>query len=774
MKKNLIKILALSAIVVSLGACNKKKGGSDTGSDEEVAKVVDIAELLTLDPADPTKWELEGQLVKLENVACGGKYGQTVIANTSVGNTVVDLRGVEIRSKEALAFTSPSFRPGYGADITAEGRVVNVNGRLVIDEATITINSQRGEDGKYADGAGLPVHYCPAASGDSLVTGRSLWDQYFSNKQYSGACVEGLFQLATVPATLTSSSEASSFKVVFPGEDTDATDPDNESLITMNIPAASDMSEAALTKYNAYFAGKAVGDFVQINGLLQYDSQANGGMGFIVEDYWNQIGYTKPAASIIPTIRTSWAQVEADYKDLFLDGTFLHFLDASATPESQLNYPFAFIGSTEYFDDPKGQWTDAYKDILVRVSDVAKSGAVSVDVNIKPSKMAKEEDSDPDMYLETLEDAIAAEGYTLDSEYDGSEGIYIYTHESAPSVIDKEILVMLNSYSQLSIYYYGPKAIIDYATFSAFKAEYESYASAKISGLTGAAFDFHTSLPAFADDKKPVSISLDLTGQSKNDGYYASYGWVEVPYGVILDFGTAAAAMAGYNDYVTKLLAAGFGEMKYADTIQGTTGLFKAGSNEFLAFELEINEAKTAYTGRVLVSIVIVNDAAIADQEVYALPSSDAELIDSLSYAYYIMSVYWGYSAGGFDVVASALPTSFTMTDGVTTISANHWDFTDSYTGLVSMGVYAVEFDLEVEFDGAITDDLLDNYVAALTTAGFVAKNFSALASYGLVIPGYYNSTSKEFVSLDVDDNTLSVMVLWCGTGCDAYFTDPA
>lgn len=727
MKKNLIKILALSAIVVSLGACNKKKGGSDTGSDEEVAKVVDIAELLTLDPADKTKWELEGQLVKIENLACGGIYGNTVIGNTSVGKTVVDLRGLEIQSKEAVPFTSPSKRPGYGSDITAEGRVVNVNGRLTLQEATVTINSQRGEDGKYTDDAGLPVHYCPAVSESGIVTNRSLWDGYFSGRQYSGACVEALVQLASLPGSIADND--TSFYVVFPGEDMDVNDDENGSLIKVNIPAASLMSEGAVSSFNSFFAGKSVGDFVAINGLLQYDSQANGGMGFIIENYWNQIGYTNIGTgegeidpSYLPTIVDSWAAVAAEAQDYFAD-PFINL--SSADPNSPLLAPFSYQVDDSYVDEPDGFWTDAYKSTFCQVADLRHSAMYRVIANFKASKF--------ESYVEAIDTTLLAAGYVADEEW-ASEGIVMYLLKDGSGNVEKEVLLMANNEQQIELHYTALKAgIISAATFADTITAFDANANAYIEFLTGTPGSLHSEL---CDIDGTVAYTLDVSGIAKYYQYYTQLGMLAE---LKIEFDQPAATTkeqlaVKLAAYKADLIAAGYNEA-YLSTF-GATGLCNASTKEFV-FLFSDDSTKTIYAQ------VIVLDATSYAAVSYPY-TNEAQLIAAINDEY---AGWNGASSAYFPSTASTV-TSFTLGSK----AAIAWDFLDTdKDDMDSAHGYTPYFVATVHYAENLVQADVDLFIGALTAAGFVGATIDGIGH------GYFNSTTYEFITVAFEGDTLSV-----------------
>ena len=723
MKKNLIKILALSAIVLSLGACNKKKGGSDTGSEEEVAKLVDIAELLTLDPADKTKWELEGQLVRIENLACAGKYGNTVIGNTSVSDYVTGLRGLEIQSKEAIPFE----RSGYGADISAEGRVVNVNGRVTLQEATVTINSERGEDGKYTEGHGLPVHYCPAVSGTSIVTNRTYWDGYFSGRQYSGACIEALFQLASLPGALT--DDGTSFYVVFPGEDMDIEDDSNSSPIRINIPGANLMSDAAVNSFTSFFEGKAVGDFIAVNGLLQYDSQTNNGMGFIVENFWNQIGYTNVGTgtgeidpSIVPTIVDTWAEVTSEAEDYFEDA-FINL--SSADPDSALNAPFSYQLDDSFVSDPAGYWSDDYKDVFCQVSDVRHSAMFRVIANFKAAKF--------DAYLEAIDAALLAADYELDDSW-ASEGILMYLAKDSSDNIVKEVLIMANNEQQTEIHYTALKAgLVPAATFGEIVTAFDGNVNAYINYLTGAAGTFHSDMIDLAGTAK---YTLDVSGIAKYLSYYASYGMLAE---LIIEFDQPAATTkeqlaAKLADYEAELITAGYAEA-YFSTF-GATGLCNASTKEFV-FLFSDDSTKTIYAQ------VIVLDAKSYAAVSYPY-TNEAQLIAAINDEY----AGWNGASSAYFPTAVSSVTSFTLG----TKEAIAWDFLDTtYDTFAEELGYTPYFVATIHYADDLTTDDVDLFIAGLSASGFVAATH---AVYG---PGYYKASTYEFITVSFEDDILEV-----------------
>lgn len=734
MKTNLIKILALGAVVVSLGACQKKK-----------AKVVEINELLEIN-ADSKKWELEGQLVKVEHLVLQGFYGNTYIGGGAIGDYVTDLRGVEIQVKKAPKFER-NF--GYGADITAEGRVVDVNGRLTLQEAKITVNSERPEDGKYKEGeGGLPIYSCPPSA-----TSRSTLDNYLSGRIYSGILVEGVYQLASVPAAIDASSPASSFSVVFPGEDLDLTDAENLAPIVVNVPAGSELTPGAITAFNTYFAEKKAGDFSTICTTFQYDLEKNGGMGMVLESFWSQKGLEEVAKKDQPVIFSSWEEV-MDNQGGYYDGGFVDLTKASEE-EAALENPFSYLVDESYLDDPKSMWQEAYVSQIIKISDgdLKKCASSVVTVNIKPSKM--------EAYLDAVEAKLKAASYALDESM-AENGVYLFTFSDA-EVVKKEVVVMLNNESQVEYQYIAPRAALDYATFAEFKEGFEGLASAKMSALTETSYTHTSALVDFSEGKKPSNINLSWMYEALFDGLKA-YGMALPYYSVTYDFADKAAAAAALTDYEAKLAAAGFVERKLALSKLGSfpdmTGFFNSTSKEFIFIDQDYDSTAHDYTNQLYANLFVANDAAIAAL-VEVLPASDAELLSRVTSFYSYLATT--YAAAGFGTT-TGLPASFNIG---ATLHSNHWDVALTSE---SLSEYAIsQITIEIKYDGEVTNDALATYISGLS--GFAPKYHMAFETNG-----YWNATTGEFLVFDNYDNVLEITILIHGAACPflSYIVDPA
>ena len=708
--QNLLKILALGAITISLGACNKKK-----------AKVVEISELLTLDPADSSKWELEGQYVKVEHLALQGKYGNTFVGGASVGEYITDLRGVEIRVKKAPTFQ----RSGYGADINAEGTVVNVNGRLTLQEAKITVNSERGEDGKAAEGAGLPVYCCPAAA-----TSRTTWDAYFSAKSYSGTLLNGVFQLASVPEQKAADSAAFSFYVAFPSEDLDTSDPDNYSLIKVNVPSFSEMSNEALQSFNAFFAEKQVGDFIDLTGLLQYDSVENAGMGMIVENFWNQTGYVEVAAKDKPVIYKTWAEVDAKVGGYY-DGGFLDL--AGANEEDPLSAPFSFVIDESYLNNPKGRWNTDYVAQIIQIPDerLVFCGSFVIVANFKPSKF--------EAYIDAVEAKLKAAGYEVDESLYNEGGIILFLLKDGSTVV-KELVMSINNESQVEFQYIAPKAALDYATFAEFKAGLEGLASAKLTSLSGAAATHTSAIVDFPSGHAPKVYTLTRMYEAYGDADYATKG-AFIRYDVDFGYDSVEKAKAALSAYKDALVAAGFAYCK--DTDKGLSNLYKESSGELVSLfiDYEWNDEKSQYVDLPNIKgYVIVVDATYKSKGyLVPLPANDSALLAVLTELYSELheeKAEFGAETG--------LPSSFNL--GENAVEIHDYFYSTDY---LDYGLFLAQLVLTYNVD--VTEEMVTTFAAGLT--GFVSATFADS------VAGLWNATTGEFVTFETDGSNFAITI---------------
>ena len=690
MKTNLVKILALSAMVLTLGACNTQGGQSSekqessSGSEEEVAQVVTITELLELD--NDYKFALEGKLVTIEHLALQGRYANTIIGGTSLDKTVTSLRGLQIDCAEFPEFKKGS---GWGADISATGRVTDVNGRAVLADATVKVNSERDYDNPPADGSskysgGLPISYWPAAHMD-----RGAFDTYLG-RSMSGIMFGGVFELASLPEEV-STEKGTSFQVVFPGEYADTEDLENLSLITVNVPDG--IGQTGVTKFNEFFKDAVVGDFVDITGLGQYDLANNGGYGILLETFAAQ-DCAKPNPA--PVVLKTWADAAAlaqGYYELPL-------------PDLDNEKTFTYKVNTDYVD--KGV-EDLFEDASFVKVDHDEAVFVEFDFIAKPSD------------IETAFDEAVADLKAAGFEEDASEaGAAILIKKDGEEVVAQADVFNQDSYVEVDYMALPLITEFDFATFAELKAFYEGRVSALVEG---------TFATALVDLVTPgTNYYIDTADELYN---LQKYGDEEYEYA--LSF-TAAAdlAAADVTAYETALAAAGFVEKRMSDF--GANGLYNPTSHEFiLGVAIDSEDPKSLN-----LQVLVLNGDAL-DYVVEPLHMVDLETVAG--------QINSAVNADILAITGAAASYSNSFTP-LFAGDANWAGFTFDGSRGQNYGGYYTKFGLITQyiFEAYLADSVTDvnaaiNGVLAKLD-GFAQGNFALFD-----VDGYFNATTNEFVA---------------------------
>ena len=583
MKNKLVTLVALGAVSFSLTACPRPQ------PPVEEPKELTLAELYEMNDDETSSWTHEGELVKVEHLAVQGLYGNTLIGGGALSQYIKDLLGVEIRSKEAVEFKNPSrVATGWGADINVVGRVIDVNGRLVIDEAEVEVVSERtyAADNSYT--GGLSISYCPAQYVD-----RAFWSQYLGRKQ-SGGYYVGEFQVASLPERLVAGTDTY-FEVVFPGENTDAEDVDNNSLIKVQVPGS--LSAEMIEYFNSYFFTEGeevqVGDFITVDSVLQYDRTANRGMGYVFTNFGDLYEVENE-----PYIVNSWDEVAGAFQDYFVD----------AIPSLSSEIPFSYVLSGEWiYEDFKENWADAYKDVLVRVEDSEACATLKATVNFKPYAADGETENlyeyldDIDVALAGTEEAPGEYEYVTDASLQGT-GIWIWTKSNLGGDVIAQVLVQYVNESCVEVYYTAPRKITDadYQTFAAAKSALETRANAITSAIS---YTYASALPVPSGEF--ANINLDWADESAFLSYYGTYGLI-MRYYVTVSLGEGATqeqAVAAAQGYLQGMVTAGFAQGTF--TLFSATGYFNSTSNEFV--RVGITQAN-----EILLTIYVLNATSAA------------------------------------------------------------------------------------------------------------------------------------------------------------------
>ena len=708
MKRKLVKILALGGIVFALTACpGPEPEPTPVPPDPPEPPVEEVLEvsLAELFEMDGTEWALDGKLVKVQELALQGKYGNTLIGGGSLGTTINTLIGLEVNVNELPTFEKGS---GWGCNFTATGRVTDVNGRLVLNDADVEVVSEREYNAAGTSyTGGLPIHYCPEEYLD-----RSLWNNDML-KQMSGAYFPGYFQVASLPEEAAVDS-ATSFEVVFPGEDLDVEDLENESLITVQVPAG--LSATAVERFNNWFFAEGneieVGDFVHVDTVLQYDAQENAGMGYVYTSFGELSDMENP-----PVIKDNWSDVADYFQDEFKNA----FVDLDS------DLPFSYVLSDEYISkDFKTYWKEEYRDQLVRVQ--VDYVTATITANFKPSKIQD--------YFEEL--CLKLEGteenpgeYEFIGDYVETSGIYLWTRTNAKGKIDAQVLMTPESESSFKLFYTAKAFSLDdeYDTLALAKAAYEERVGAILEDTS-----WTSGLPAVANSDVE-NVIFDYTYESY---YVTKYNATVYEYKFTIEFGADVSAenKQSFAQGCLMLLAgSGFTRAYYAGF--GAEGLFNATTNEFVL------SAALNSSGEFVINVAVLAGAQINGVS-YPF-ESDAELIAAISAEW----AGWNQASASYFPTTASSFTSFTLGENAVV----EWSFLDQeYNDWSASWTYTPSVIFTLTYGSDLSEQNIEALVSMLQGLGFVAATH---ATFG---EGYFNQTTYEFVSFMYDGAELMIL----------------
>ncbi|MCR5505531.1 MAG: hypothetical protein K6F07_00845 [Bacilli bacterium] len=284
MKRNLVKILAMSSLLLTLGACggNKKPDPVTPVTPDPVTPTVEEVEInfTQLSNLVDGKWEYEGKIATLTD-ACvigvfeGGKhitvgYSYEQVEALGVNST----GGAEVYLKEAYEFKE--LTRGLGAEVTVKGLVADENGHVVLKDAEISDVNERVYDASGArqegTGCGLVYYTLNDPVRDNFNTlGRADSAITFEFEDIA---------LVTIPEVYDGSKDVS-FYVNFPGENPFVEDDYNLDIIECVIPAGLDADIAAYI--SGWFRGHEVGDQVDLVITTLYEGDS---IKFVINGLW--------------------------------------------------------------------------------------------------------------------------------------------------------------------------------------------------------------------------------------------------------------------------------------------------------------------------------------------------------------------------------------------------------------------------------------------------------------------------------------------------------
>lgn len=713
MNKNLLKILAISAMALAAGACHPNKPSSSSSSSSSSAgpEEVSFGEVLDLDTEG--NWALLNQRVVVKGLAVGGAYGNTIIGSGSTGDTVGTLVGFEIQPRVMPTFTETSgalSAYGYGAEIDVEATVTDVNGRVVLADADVTVVSERHyENGSSTGGASISYWPDVTRSGFDSVLGRKM----------SGVLIEGTYQLASIP-TFTA-GEASDFYVVFPGEDLDLEDPENLSPIHVQIPAG--VADASVQLLQTYFANKKVGDFVLFDALTQYDLIENGGMGLVIETFWSR---TVADPEETPAVYSTWADIAKVIQPLYKD-TVLDLTTEGAISYTVDTTSFDYVASSFFKPEFASNFTvDADRAI---VADFA--------INVKASAIA---DS-----FKALGDKIVEQGASLVAQ-DPDGILAIYEVKNAAEEVVANILLQ-NSDTYIDGYYLALGPTETFASWTEAAEFYTGRATAVEQSFNAEATARTTAIvaPTYAT---PVSVTVNYADELSYGEYYTAYGLI-AEYTIAFELPAYTAEQSdddAFYAYADQLEAAGFAYR--ALTLFKVDGFFSATTNEFVV--LDVNE------GVITLDVLVLDAKSATFVKVHS---------DSL-YINYFLSDLAGYNSNyptSFPT-ATALAPKFFTTFTVDEAAAVDWYYKCDASNFGSLRVLL--FQLQIYYD--VKTEAEFNAIAAglnsvLTGQGYVEATFANFTGYALYDLNTFVSVSTEYIQ-----HGCIVLVVLVGPGVTA------
>lgn len=484
MKKSLLKSLTIAGLVLSFASC----GGGSSSSEGPAPVSMTIAQA--------TEWDSEssapvndGQLVTIANVAVNNKYGNTLMVQETSGTSLSGIHCVEVLAASANPFGWKDVVSVTGTVGSEDGRPVirNAEVKYAVDEAT-----SKGKGEIYGFGALTRAGFDSLAS--RSASGMLAWG--------------GLVQLASLPGTVVAGTP-SEFKVVFPGEKVEATNP---IAIPVVIPA---LTEAEAAEVNGFFADTTNGESSQAVPAVVGDA-----FGICAPMYWvgDTVGFVFGPFGV--KLSDPWSPVQGVFADWSEMGAEIGNLISSPLP------------------DLKKDGTQIYSYVI------DESSYMEVNDGFVTGLLVTAYTDDADADFTILKNRILADtqlDWTIAQEEEGVVVIQGATKVAEGSSEEPEVVSSVeidNMGSYLAIFLGGVATVHDWASAIAGWVE--------LMKQTTPAFE--TAIPAYADP-----AATDFAGTAE---YYEQYG----VYLVNIQTTTTST-----YDYAAVLVAAGF-----VATVDGT------------------------------------------------------------------------------------------------------------------------------------------------------------------------------------------------------------
>ena len=464
------------------------------------------------------------------------------------------------------------------------------------------------------------------------------------------------------------------------------------SLITVNVPDG--IGQTGVTKFNTFFEGKAVGDFVDLTGLGQYDLIQNGGYGMILESFAAQdCAIPNP----LPTVYTEWEDV-ADIAQPYYDAEL---------PDLSSEKTFTYKVNTEYVTKSVDDLWDNASFIKV---DHDKAVYVEFDFISKPNDVET-------VFAEAVTDLKAA-GFEEDLV---QEGVAVLIKKNGEEVVAQADVLNQDSYVEVDYFALPYVTELDFDSFAGLKAAYEARAGQFVT-------DFASGLVDTATAAK--NYNLDFEDETYN---LVKYGDEEYEYVITFEYEAALGATA-VEDYQALLVAAGFVPKRMSDW--AANGLYNPTSQEFI---LGISADATAKT--ISIQLLVLNgdalDYVVEIPSLVDLATLNTQVNDGVNAD--ILAVTG--AAGAYTCSLTAIFAGDDSWAGFTFDGSNGQAYAQYY------GTYGLITQYMIEATAADGVDVTAAANAALAKlTGFAAATFTLFNA-----KGYFNATTNEFAMFRVD-----------------------
>ena len=740
MKRNLLTLLVAFGLVASVSACGGKKGtetetGSgtetqtetDTGTEEEVAKELKIEEATGLELTDDFRLVAthEGELVTVKNLQFATKFGKRLLAQFYYPGadgklSSKDAYGIEVELADGVEFKqADGSAVGYTDLINVTGRVATENKKVVIKEATFEYVEKGDGRNFYFDAT------------------RATVDGVLSAAQYNGLCLEGTFQVVSLP-TITAEN-GGKFQVVFPGEKTEVST-DNDFLIDMHIPGG--LTDAQVANYNEKFKDIEVGDGLRVIFVENYRGGFAGllppdfiGRKFVSNDeLWFEEVELDILSSFDDVLDGMSDYFDADlYEGFEPEGGYSYTLNIDKTDHSKesyiaINQKYDVVGEAEvmaYTDKP----SEDAKAILDAINGV-KVEAEEGDRMWALGGLFTADGGEP-----TSWDEVAAYVYVLvdyeaeEEDTEGESSALLFDTETSEEEEDEAVYAQAQidvGESSLQFQFWGELLTpthFDSKKLADIEAFYNENLYSKVmpQGSTSAAFGAEGPFAISVASKYSLSFNAwdSIPAQNPGVNLYQTSLTITVP--------TSAVATLELN----------FDEEVWAEkeiNALSLEGYYSKASHEFIAIRGARKDAEDEAISYIIVTIIVdVDEKYVSDPLPVYGTAAEATAEYVTEYA---------------KIMTGVTPTAHTLIGSALDAEGMHFKpLMDNWSTNAAYGIYIFAMDVYSYATQEAFNAAANALVTALTGAGYKAATLAALK---ITSNAFYNETTHELVAIKV------------------------